>query len=173
MNPNLQAIVQFLMQALSPSEASAEMIPTSPYTKDLLQKGLQTPGKQGDIIRQAHARPEKVNITDDRTLLQALLGQMTMGNYTTGPMGGQNIQLNRPLLDLMSQRTGKEQAIPTLAHEAGHFVAQNQGQGGNIAPTGIAPLDYILRALLAPVGQDLRLPVQQNEALANKLAGLD
>lgn len=172
MNPQLQAILQFLMQAITPNEAGAELIPTSPSTNALLQRGLQTPGKQGDIIRQAHARPEKATITDSRTLLQALLGQNTLGNFTQGPMGGQNIQLNKPLLDLMGKRTGKSEDIKTLAHESGHMVAQNTGQGGNITPTGVAPLDYLIRALIFPTGKDMRLPTQQNEALADNLAGL-
>ena len=166
-------IIQLLLQALTPNEAGAEMIPTSPYTQQLLQQGLQTPGKQGDIIRQAHARPEKAYLTEKPSLLQILLGSGTLGNYTTSPMGKQQIQLNKPLIDFMSQRTGTPQDVKTLAHESGHFVAQNQGIGGNIAPTGINPLDYLIRAMLFPTGRDLRLPTSQNESLADQLAGLD
>jgi len=169
----LEDIIGVLTKAITPSEAGAEMIPTTPFTKALLARGLQQPGPQGDIIRQAQARPEKTYVSDEPTFLQKWLGQGTLGNFTTSPLGTQNIQLNKPLIDFVSKQTGQDEAMRTLAHEGGHFVAQATGQGGNISPTGIPLLDYIIRSVIFPTGKDLRLPVAQNEALADKLAGLN
>ena len=166
--PTLQDILNWV----TPNEASAEVIPTTPGAKQLLTRGLSAPGKMGDAIRLAHAQPEKVYLSDQPTLMQRLTGG-SLGSYQTSPMGKQSININTPMTDWVQKQTGRDEGLETLAHETGHFLGQNTGLTGNAAPTGIAPLDYLYRAFMFLTGKDLRIPTPQNEAVADSISGLD
>ena len=168
MNP----LVQFLIQLLTPNEASAEILPQTPGSRQMLQQGLQTPGQGGDIIRALHALPQKVNLTDERGWSEKLSGvgstspKAGLGLFrpNLGP-GGYNMYVGSPQVH-QRQGLNLDEVIRTLAHESGHGVAQIAGIGGVKQPTGIGAIDMFANV------PGKRLAVGPNEWLADVLAGI-
>src|SRR5690242_2777964 len=144
--------------------AHAEMIPQTPAAQQIVDLGRKAGGQAGDIIRQLDSLPNKVYVTDKP---DAFFKASEAG--TRNGLDG----LFRPdLTDTGYTITLKPgmplaQGINTLAHESGHGVAQIAGVGGYRQPTGIAAIDMFANL------NGGRIPKDQNETLADALAGFD
>jgi len=185
MNPNLQAIIQFLMQAITPSEAGAEIIPQDPRAAALLKQGLQMPGQMGKTVQALHARPEKVGLSTEPNaamqldnFLKGLAGKTDLGAFNPNMLqGGYQINLNTPASDWrnrnLAQAAQQAELLRTLAHESGHGLLQTSGQGGLKEPTSIPLINTLSQmiGLWLPGEPARRLPAQKNEAMADAVSG--
>lgn len=155
---NFYSLLGAIADLLSPKAANAEIIPQTNTAKQLLDKALSTSGQTGEAVRQLHARPEKVYLTDQPDVPMRL-GQPALGRFLPRFFSRDyQITLNRPLAEAVG-----DNMVDTLAHESGHGLAQIAGIGGSRQPTGFGIIDMF-------AGQ--RLPKSENEAVADLLAGL-
>lgn len=166
MNP-LDSIVQFLLQAITPSSAYAEFIPQTPGAQQMLQQGLKTPGQGGDIIRALQALPQKVNLTDQPGWAEKLSGAGSglLGLFRPNLGTGYNMYVGGPQAH-QQQNLSPEEVIRTFAHESGHGVAQIAGVGGVRQPTGIGAIDMLANIPGQRIGRG------PNEWLADALSGI-
>jgi hypothetical protein len=152
---------------MPPGVAHAEMIPQTQGARIAIERGLADQGPQGQTIRELHARPEKVYVTDkpngilDRIAV-AQHGDNLLGLFHQKPGRDYKIFVNEDA----HKRLGlsDKDRLETLAHESGHALAQVTGVGGLSAPTGIGALDMFLGSS--------RLGLEHNESLADALAGI-
>jgi hypothetical protein len=142
------------------------MIPQTPSAKVVVERGLADPGPQGQVIRDLHARPEKVYVTDKAGPLEKLAG--SNGDNLLGlfrPNMGKDYTLF--INSKAHEKLPKEELINTLAHESGHGMAQVTGIGGVRQPTGIGLIDMLANGVLGG-----RVEAGLNEDLADSLSGL-
>jgi len=159
--PTLNDIFKYLVDAVTPNEVGAEMIPQTPGAKAAVDQALAMGGPGGDVVRALHARPEKINVTDQpdlgMKLFMTTLGRtkqdLTSPDYT--------MRLNPDLIDHFSKR-GKASAEGTVAHEAGHIASNLAGIGGTYQPTGIGLVNRF---------SGWRLPKDMDEDLADAVVG--
>jgi hypothetical protein len=108
----------------------------------------------GQVIRDLHARPEKVYVSDDLKRLDA------DAEFKKGLGRSYKIQLNAGnIKDLDPSYVNQ-----VLAHESGHGLANVTGVGGPRQPTGIGLVDMF-------AGHGDRMPRNLNEGVADALAG--
>lgn len=185
MNPQLQAILQFLMQAVTPNEASAEIIPQDPRASKLLEQGLQAPGQMGNVIRALQARPEKVGLSTQPNpamkvdnFFKGYAGKTDIGSFNPNMLkSGYQINMNSPVIDWrnrnMAQPAQQAELLRTLAHESGHGMLQVTGQGGLKEPTNIPLINTLSQmiGLALPGEPSRRLPSGKNESMADAVSG--
>lgn len=134
----MASLREMLTSLFSPSAAHAELIPTDPRAKSLLQEALISPTPAGEATRRLHARPEQVKLSTQFGPLEKLANfAVPMLGTTTGtgigPGIARTLNLTDPLRarialnpefltprNLAEKQTLRERAIRTLGHESGH-----------------------------------------------------
>lgn len=166
---------------LTPNEANAEIIPQTPGAQQLMDRGMADKGKRGETIRALHAQPEKFYLSDQPDIPMKLQNWMygTGGPGDTGAFRpnfatpGYQINVNTPRIEgvyrNMAKPTRQDQQLNTLAHEAGHGLAQVTRQGG-VQQSGMPIVDALKTGIMGP---SFRIPRDANESLANAIAGIN
>lgn len=173
-------IMDTVLGWLTPNEANAEIIPQTPGAKELMDKGMALPDKRGEAIRSLHAQKEKFYLSDQPDLPMKLQNFVfgTGGPGDTGAFRpnfvtpGYQINVNTPRLEGVHRNLAKpareDQKLNTFAHEAGHGLAQVTHQGG-VQQSGMPIIDALMTGIRGP---QFRIPRDQNESLANAVAGI-